>query len=115
MKLIIGQIILGVIVAIVLNLPRLLRERNLTKLAKIRLEISNGVLEMEEMMLSGTLKNQELCHDVVFKIMAHNQTLDSYPVIWNFGKLFTKNNFKFREQLHREIAEKDPRVRKLIH
>jgi hypothetical protein len=94
--------------ALLVNAPVVLHARRQRKLAETKLEITRTVNEMNNLMLNGTIKCGEVCHDTVYPIMLSIQHGVRFYATWKFWKPPTEESKKLREAIHEEISKGTP-------
>lgn len=98
-------IILSFLLAVLMNLPMLLREKHLRRLSEAKLTIVKTLTEMENLLRAGQIKQGEICHDVIYQIMLKSQYSNHDRVPWAFWKLPSAEFHKFRARLHTEMNQ----------
>ena len=81
------------------------------RLAQIRYEITDGATELQEHMLSGELRDGELCHDFLYQTVFLSQYVPRFvPVSVALGQFRTAGAAR-RQQLVEELASKSAECR----
>lgn len=81
-----------------------LKEKRLRKLAEHRLRIAKAVTEAEKLMLSGDLRQGQVCHDKVFRFMLCAEFIERFPAP-QFPVALTKDQILFRQKLKDELRD----------
>jgi hypothetical protein len=81
-----------------------LRERRLRKLALAELNLAKSVTALEELMLSGEIKQGGACHDFLFSAMQMIQYRRKYSLPWNVLRSPSAKSKRFRSQLETELS-----------
>jgi hypothetical protein len=79
-----------------------------------KLQISQSVLEMGELMLKGELKMGQACHDQVFIVMQRVQEVGVYPVLW-LPQKETPDTLAFKSRLESELHDENSPALPHIH
>ena len=97
-------ILFSVALAILLNLPIVLRARHRRRLAEARLEIARTMTEMENLMLHGHIKLGDLCHDKIYHMMLASLYAKRYCPAWKFWSLSSIKEVKaVRDRFQDEV------------
>ena len=107
-------IIFSVALAILLNLPIVLRARHRRRLAEARLEIARTMTEMERLMLRGHIKLGDLCHDKFYHVMLESLYAKRYVAPWKFWSLSSIKEVKAVRARFQEEVKKQSEIGKLL-
>lgn len=95
----------GTGLALLLNVPIYIRRQRLLRLAKARLELARSVTAMDKLMLEGTIKAGDVCHDALYQAMLRAQYATKLYFPWRFWVPPTEESKKHRIKLHKELSE----------
>lgn len=96
----------GLALALLINLPILLREKRLRRLSQAKLEIAKAALRMEKLMLQGRIRLGHVCHDCLYRMMMQSHYEYEYAIPWVFWRRPTEQSREFRKKLSQEMMEK---------
>ncbi len=99
--------------AVLVNLPKVLRSYHERRFAAAKLEIVLTVTEMEKLMLESTLTLGDVCHDRIYQNMLRSQYATRYIAPWKFWKPQPRQQ-EIRKRLHVEMSQNTPLAKLLI-
>jgi hypothetical protein len=108
------MIIFSVALAILLNLPIVLRARHQRRLAEARLELARTMTEMEKLMLHGHIKLGDLCHDKIYHMMLESLYAKRYCPAWKFWNLSKIKDVKAVRDRFQDEVKKQSDIGKLL-